>query len=210
MLLGGRGALPRQRWEKLLELCTSGLQGSRDYFKKLQLSHLSSGKERTIHTDCAGKERQSLLTELISWRLFTQQLETRLPTEHTDTRVARAAGGQSCSGRVRAGGEQVGSECNARAAPPQPAWIPPWVPEAHQDRGVLSHSHKGYCERLGCREGRRRGSCCSFHSRTVPKGTLQGHGAWGQTWHLRAILLSAWPSLPEENVVFHQDSQLTF
>lgn len=86
----------------------------------------------------------------------------------------------------------------------------PWVPEAHQDRGVLSHSHKGYCERLGCREGRRRGSCCSFHSRTVPKGTLQGHGAWGQTWHLRAILLSAWPSLPEENVVFHQDSQLTF
>lgn len=70
MLLGGRGELPRQCWEKLLELCTSGLHVLRDCFKKLQLSHLNSGKGRTIHTDCAGEERQSLLMELISWYLF--------------------------------------------------------------------------------------------------------------------------------------------
>lgn len=175
---------------------------------------MSSGKERTIHTDCAGKERQSLLTELISWRLFPGE---RMAT--AGDQAAHGAHGHARGPRCRRAelqregpcrGEQVGSECNARAAPSQPAWIPPWVPEAHQDRGVLSHSHKGYCERLGCREGRRRHSSCSFHSRTVPKGTLQGHGAWGQTWHLRAILLSVWPSPPEENVVFHQDSQLTF
>lgn len=87
----------------------------------------------------------------------------------------RAAAGGSCARR-----EQVGSEGNACA--PKPAWIPPWVTEAHQDNSLLTHSHEGYCERLGCREGRRRGSYCSFHSCTVPKGSLQGHGAWGQTW----------------------------
>lgn len=62
--------MPRQCWEKLLELCASGLQVLRDCFKKLQLSHVSFGKNRTIPTDCAGKDRQSLLMEAISWHLF--------------------------------------------------------------------------------------------------------------------------------------------
>lgn len=184
MLLGGRGELPRQCWEKLLELCTSGLHVLRDCFKKLQLSHLNSGKGWTIHTDCAGEERQSLLMELISWYLFMGE---RMAT--AGAQAAHKAHGHTRGPRCRRaelqregpvpGGNRLGQKATL-VHQSQPGFLH-GCPK-HTKTTVFSPTHmKAYCERLGCREGRRRGSYCSFHSCTVPKGSLQGHGAWGQT-----------------------------
>lgn len=108
LLLGGRAELPRQCWEKPLELCASRLQVLRDCFKKLQLSHLNFGKEQTIHTDCAGKERELLLLELISWHLFMGNSWRPGCPQSTWTHVwplqqGRAAAGQSCRGGNRLG-----------------------------------------------------------------------------------------------------------
>lgn len=105
---------------------------------------MSSGKERTIHTDCAGKERQSLLTELISWRLFPGE---RMAT--AGDQAAHRAHGHARGPRCRRAEpqregpcrrEQVGSECNARAAPPQPAWVPHGCPKRTKT-GVFSATH---------------------------------------------------------------------
>lgn len=155
-------------------------------------------------------ERELLLMELISWHLFLGDIWRPGCPQSTWTHVwplqqGRAAAGQSCRGGNRLGQNamliqphqsQLGFLDSSTSVPSTP-------------RSVLTLSQKGSCGRLGCREGRRRGSSCSFHSCTVPKGNL-----------LRPQSLEPDVAPPsnssvsvaltlKENVVFHQDSQLT-
>lgn len=156
----------------------------RDPFKELQLSHLNFGKEQTIHADCAGRERQLLPMELISWQLFRG---TSCPPS-TGTHVWP-------QGRAPGEGNRLGQN----AALHQPHQRQPASLRGVQGTPGHRCSHP-LTKRALWEAGGQAAAAPSTPAQSL-RETPRDHRAWSQTRHLRAILLPAWPS-PQRKMLF--------